>query len=370
MVKKILTFIVFFVIGFTVYFSMNYYVYSSLIRGIDISPTVSLLLKTIFTIGFITFIISQFLKRRYHVYFISYVGYLWLGILSIAFFIFMIKDIAVVFFPYHRNNLTYIALLTLFVFTTIAMVRALKGPIIKEVPIPVTSLPEALDGFTIVQLSDVHLGMFTSKGWVEKVVDQVNKINPDIVVITGDLVDDKTERIKPFSSIIKGINARYGVFAVAGNHEFYAGMDTFYTFARESSINVLKDEKISIHDELEIIGVEDVMVKKYTNKIVDFEKILPEPSTDKFTVFLSHQPTNFEKAAKRGVNLQLSGHTHAGQIPPMNFIVSLYYKYSYGLYKYNKSYIYTTSGTGTWGPPMRLFSSSEIVKLQLKIKTI
>ena len=155
------------------------------------------------------------------------------------------------------------------------------------------------------------------------------------------------------------------VFAVPGNHEFYSGIENFLNFARMANIQVLRNENVTIADGIQIIGIDDKAGKMISGRDVDLRSAALDCNFNNPVILLSHRPTNFEESAGIGVDLQLSGHTHAGQIPPMDLIVRLVYKYPYGLYKYKSAFIYTTCGTGIWGPPMRLFSQSEIVKIDL-----
>lgn len=368
MTKKIITFTFFLFIFFSIYFFMNYYVYNSIISGIRATGWINLMLAILMIIGSSFFILGQFLKRRYYVYWIGYIGHLWLGVLAIAITVLLLKDLLLLFANLNPKTATYGAMAFIFAVNLLALYNASKGPQVKEVEVAFSNLPEELSDFKIVQLSDIHLGMFTSKKWVEGLVDKVNRLNPDLVVITGDMVDDQLARVKDFVTIMRSIESLLGVYAVSGNHEFYTGIETFYNFTKEANIKVLKDEGQEIGEYIQLIGLQDKMLRKYDQTAPKLEEILKDCNPQKITILLSHQPIDFEKAVGKGVNLQLSGHTHQGQIPPMNFIVAMFYRYSYGLYKYRDAYIYTTSGTGTWGPPMRLFTSSEIVKLILKNK--
>ena len=227
-------------------------------------------------------------------------------------------------------------------------------------------LPEKFSGFTIVQLSDIHLNLLRSEKWLSQIVDKTNNLKPDIIVITGDLIDSELGEVKRFSSILKNLKSKYGVYAVAGNHEFYARYEKFLALAKESNIIILKNEKVTVAGAIELAGIDDETGKRFSQSGSNLEKVLKDCDFRKPVILLSHQPDVFDEAVKFGVDLQLSGHTHAGQIPPMDLIVQFYFKYPYGLYRKNSSYIYTTSGTGTWGPPMRLFTRDEIVKIILK----
>lgn len=222
-----------------------------------------------------------------------------------------------------------------------------------------------MKGFKIVHLSDLHLGTISKEKWLEQVVEKVNSLEPDLIVITGDLIDSDINGVEKLVDPLKKLNSRYGVFSVTGNHEFYAGLDRFYELAKKTGIKILKNEKYVLNEHLEIVGIDDDTNRRFKRENYNPDELFKKIESQKFTIFLSHKPKYFESAVSAGVDLQLSGHTHAGQIPPMDLIVYLTFKYPYGLYKLRDSYLYTTSGTSVWGPPMRLFSFSEIVKIVL-----
>jgi uncharacterized protein len=215
-------------------------------------------------------------------------------------------------------------------------------------------------------LSDLHLDFLKSDKWLKDIINKTNNINPDLIVITGDLIDNDLSKIQQFCESLKKLKSKYGVYAVTGNHEFYVGINEFIKVAQHSNIKVLRNEKETISDSIELIGIDDNTGKRFSEIGSDLKTALKNCDLKKPIILLSHQPDIFSEAVKNGVDLQLSGHTHAGQIPPMDLIVKFYFKYPYGLYHRNLSYLYTTSGTGIWGPPMRLFSRSEIVKIILK----
>jgi predicted MPP superfamily phosphohydrolase len=163
---------------------------------------------------------------------------------------------------------------------------------------------------------------------------------------------------------LKQLHPRYGVYAVTGNHEFYTGVERFMLMAKASNITVLRNRKISVGG-IEIAGIDDQSGSDISTYRQNAQKVLASIDPDKVSVFLTHQPNFYKEAAKQKVNLELAAHTHNGQIPPFNVLVRLEYKYPYGLHEFEDTFIYTTSGTGVWGPPMRLFSQSEIVLFEL-----
>jgi predicted MPP superfamily phosphohydrolase len=183
--------------------------------------------------------------------------------------------------------------------------------------------------------------------------------------VTGDALDGDISRDGIFAEILGSLRAKHGVAAVTGNHEFYAGIEKFLELARQCRWRVLRNQSWIIDDRIAIIGLEEDSAKRFKLPGPDLETALRNVPAAIPKVLLYHQPAKFALAVERGIDLQLSGHTHAGQIPPMDFLVWLIYKYPSGLYRLGQSHIYTSPGTGTWGPPMRFLSRSEIVKLEL-----
>jgi predicted MPP superfamily phosphohydrolase len=171
--------------------------------------------------------------------------------------------------------------------------------------------------------------------------------------------------LNAFAEIVRTLSAKHGVYAVTGNHEFYAGVQHFFEFCRTAKVRILANEHVTLAGELQLAGVHDHRGSMLQAMRPDLDAALQGADPNKPTILLSHQPLDFKKAVRIGVGLQLSGHTHAGQIPPMDLIVKFYYDYPWGLYRHQDSYIYTTCGTGTWSPPMRLLSRNEIVAITL-----
>lgn len=259
------------------------------------------------------------------------------------------------------------------------------NPRIKNIDISINNLPENWQGKKIVQLSDVHLGRVLGKRFLGTVINKVKKINPDIIVITGDLFDGIDGNLEVFIDDLNELNAEKGVFYVTGNHEIYLGLSDALSAIEKTKIKYLNDEVVDV-DGLQIVGIS---FPKF-GETKDGKKIIEENENfdpEKPNILLYHSPTNifanennnghgaiyfapdvnFDAAKELGIDLQLSGHTHKGQIFPFNLVTRLIYgKYDYGLHEEDNFSIYTSSGTGVWGPTMRTSSRSEIVVLNLK----
>jgi predicted MPP superfamily phosphohydrolase len=246
--------------------------------------------------------------------------------------------------------------------------RAFGPAEVSEVPVRLPRLPRTLDGLTIVQLTDVHVGPFIGRRFIDRLVAQSNALAPDLVVITGDLVDGNVRTLGHAVSALGGLRARFGSYFVTGNHEYYSGVEPWTQFLQNLGISVLRNRRVPIGDgggAFDLVGVDDWGGRRRGGRGYDLEAALRGRDRDRAAVLLSHQPRNFEAAAARGIGLQISGHTHGGQIFPMTMLVGLEFAYTRGLYGHQDSHIYVSRGCGFWGPPSRLGSPPEIVKLVL-----
>jgi hypothetical protein len=260
-------------------------------------------------------------------------------------------------------------------------------PRVKTMYIGLENLPDKWQGKTVVQLSDVHLGHFYGPKFLDRLVRQVNALNPELVFITGDLFDGMASDISRFVPGLNRFKAAGGVLMVTGNHEYYIGLGRALSVLSQTGITVLRNEALEM-DGLQIIGIGYPGLAE-TREIRGLDKLAEHSSMPMPRILLFHTPTNiirgdgdgtdrhvstywvpettFSQAQKLGVNLQLSGHTHAGQFFPFGYLTRMIYKgYDFGLKNSGAFSIYTTCGVGTWGPPMRTGNRPEIVALKLK----
>lgn len=361
--NRLLMFIIFITIVTAVYFGLHFFVYKCLTRSLVQEANWQKVLKWFFWLSGGSFLIAMILNRTFkiHISILNFYTFTWLGVIAIAFFIFMVQFILSKIFPSQTKLLAVIALGVIGIITIISLVNGLQSPKVKHITIPLRGLPKELSGFSIVQLSDVHLESYKSKERIAYIIDKVNALKPNLVVITGDLIDSNVCEEDVLCEHLGRLHASHGVLAITGNHEFYAGLDSFLELAKRSKIQVLRNESITIADTLQIIGLDDNTARQFGFKGKDLDALIKESDQDKPIILLYHRPVRFDEAAQKGIDLQLSGHTHAGQIPPMDLIVWLYYKYPSGLYEKDGAFIYTSSGTGMWGPEMRFLSKNEIV---------
>jgi predicted MPP superfamily phosphohydrolase len=359
-------FIIFITIASAVYFGLHFFVYKSLVRSLlQDAPTWKRIIKWLFWFSGVSFLAAQLLSRLLKIYLLNYYAFVWMGVIAISFSIFLVQRLLALIFSTHAKPLALGALAVIGIISLISLINGLQFPGVKRVTIPMKNLPRQLSGFSIVQLSDVHLEAYSSKKRLGRIVDKINSLKPDLVVITGDLIDGNICEEPTFCTKLKRLDAAHGVLAITGNHEFYAGLDIFNEMAKLSNIKILRNETLTIADTLQIIGLDDTEARRFNSKGPGLDELIKTCDQNKPIILLFHRPLGFDDAAARGVDLQLSGHTHAGQIPPADIIVWIVYKYPWGLYKKGDAHIYTSSGTGLWGPPMRFLSRNEIVHFTL-----
>src|SRR5690606_38881361 len=230
-------------------------------------------------------------------------------------------------------------------------------------------LPSELAGLTIAQLTDIHVGPTIGRAFIEDLVRRTNALEPDVIAITGDLVDGSVAELGEAVRPLGELRARHGVFFVTGNHEYYSGADEWIAFLESIGIRVLRNERVTIEHEgaaIDIAGVDDWEAKQFGNGHGrDLRKALEGRAPERKVVLLAHQPKQIDEAAELGVDLQLSGHTHGGQIVPFNFLVRLQQPYVAGLHDHGPTKLYVSPGTGYWGPPMRLGVAAEITRIEL-----
>jgi len=236
------------------------------------------------------------------------------------------------------------------------------------VPVKLERLPRALDGLTLVQLSDLHVGLTIGRRFVESVVAEVARQRADAIVVTGDLVDGSVDELADLVAPLGALKARYGVFFIPGNHDYYAGIRPWLAQVQRMGWRILLNARTTLGDagaegaSIDLAGVDDPTGRP------DLGRALVGRDPERELVLLAHQPRAIREAAAAGVGLQLSGHTHGGQIWPFGLAVLAFQPYLAGLHRHGeRTQIYVSRGTGYWGPPMRIGAPAEITRLVLTV---
>jgi predicted MPP superfamily phosphohydrolase len=266
--------------------------------------------------------------------------------------------------------------------SAIGFLNARRTAGVKRVDVPIRGLPQALEGFTIAQLSDIHVGPTIRNSYIQRIVDAVNRLGADAIAITGDLVDGTVAELREHIAPLAGLRARHGTFVVTGNHEYYAGAHAWIDELRRLGLKVLLNEHVVLQtrnvrgaqtDEelfdsaLVLAGVTDFTAGHFDAAHASDPHLAlhDAPPLVHTRVLLAHQPRSAPVAAAAGYQLQLSGHTHGGQFFPWNLFVPMQQPFTAGLHRLHDMWIYVSRGTGYWGPPKRFGAPSEITLLTL-----
>jgi predicted MPP superfamily phosphohydrolase len=246
------------------------------------------------------------------------------------------------------------------------MINVARGFVVRRVRVPLAKLPAHASGYRIVQMTDVHVGPTIGRGYVEEIVAKTNALAPDMVVITGDLVDGSVEQLGPLVAPLANLRARDGVFFVTGNHEYYSGADAWLAHLPTLGIRVLRNQRVDIRGLFDLAGVDDTSAARMLpHHGQDVAGAVAGRDPSRAVVLLAHQPKALTHAVAADVDLQLSGHVHGGQLVPFNWLVRLDQPLLSGLHRIRDTWVYVSTGTGYWGPPMRVGTGSELTHIEL-----
>jgi predicted MPP superfamily phosphohydrolase len=261
-----------------------------------------------------------------------------------------------------------VVVLAAFLATLVGFFNARRTAHVVHVRVPLKDLPEALNGFRIVQISDIHVGPTIKRDYLAAIVERVNTLKPDVIAVTGDLVDGSVAKLSEHTAPLSRLTARYGSYFVTGNHEYYSGAAAWIAEVTRLGLRVLQNEHVVLsHNGAALIlaGVNDFSAPKPKNS-ADPASLALEGAPKGPRVLLAHQPRSAAGASRAGFDLQLSGHTHGGQFLPWNLLVPLQQPFVSGLHKLGSLWVYVSRGTGYWGPPKRFGAPSEITLLTLE----
>ncbi|THA84953.1 metallophosphoesterase [Streptomyces sp. A0592] len=239
----------------------------------------------------------------------------------------------------------------------------LRGPSVKRVQVPLAKLPRAAHGFRIAVVSDVHLGPVLGRAHAQRIVDTVNRTQPDLIAIVGDLVDGSVPDLGSAAEPLRGLTARHGSFFVTGNHEYFSGAEQWVDHVRELGLTPLENARRAL-PHFDLAGVNDIQGEQEGSG-PDFRAALGDRDRSRAAVLLAHQPVVIHDAIRHGVDLQLSGHTHGGQLWPGNYLAELANPTVAGLERYGDTQLYVSRGAGAWGPPVRVGAPSDITVVEL-----
>ncbi len=382
---KPINFIIFFTVFISLYSLLNYYIF---IRGLQAIPHLSVY-RVYYIIVFILIALSFIIGRTLENYWLNPVSraFLWIGSFWLAAMLYFFIGVMVLdlvrlinhFIPIFPEFITdnyeqvkqYIAIsfiVLVVISLTIGYLNAI-APQVQKMNLKISQNSRGMKSLNVVVASDIHLGSIVGKDRLDQIVSIINKLQPDVVLLPGDIVD---EDIKPvikenIGESLKNIKAKLGVFAVTGNHEYIGGVQDAVKYLTENGVHFLRDESVLLNNTAYVVGREDRSVRRFDGSDRKPLEELMKNINDHYPVILmDHQPFQLDEAVKSGVDLQLSGHTHHGQIFPLHYITNAVYDISWGYRLEGNTHFYVSCGVGTWGPPVRLGNRPEIVNIILE----
>lgn len=374
--------LIFFSIVFAVYGGVNYYIIKRALPVIPAGIKTPFLIIAIFLV--LSFILGRVLERFYisvlsdalvwiGSFYIAFMFYFLLGILLID-FLRLFNGVFGIFPSILQNNSFAAGKITAIILTLMVTAVVLLGHLnsrnikIRDLEFSIDKKVDTIESLNIAVASDIHLGTLNDNGFLKGIVEKINSLNPDIILLPGDIID---EDIGP---VIKGnigetltkLRSKYGVYAVPGNHEYIGGINKALEYIRTHKINVLQDEAVLIDSAFYVVGRDDKAISNFTGgERASLEKVVEGLDKSKPLIMMDHQPFELQNTVENGIDLQLSGHTHHGQLFPANYITSMIYELSWGYKKKGTTHFYVSCGAGGWGPPVRTGSTPEIINIKL-----
>jgi len=384
---RMLSTVIFFAVFFTVYGLLNYYVFLRGWQAIPLAAGWRVWYLVVFLFLALSFVAGRFLERAWLSHLSSllvWVGSFWLAAMAYLFFAALLFDLLRLansflhFLPQSELSAHGSARGWYAIGAVGCTALVLLGGYLNALSPEIRSISLAIDkgGGTdstlhIVVASDIHLGTIVGNSRFRRVVRTVNRLEPDLILLPGDVVDEDLGPVirGNLGESLRLLRARYGVLAVTGNHEFIGGAGEACAYLEDHGVRVLRDTAVRLPNGVTIAGREDRSMEQFTGKRrKPLSVIMAEVDSLDPVILMDHQPFGLEEAANAGVDLQLSGHTHHGQLWPFNFITQAVYELSWGYVKKGNTHVYVSSGVGTWGPPVRTGNRPEIVSIRLEFK--
>lgn len=373
--------IVFFSVFFTLYGAINYYIFIRGYQALEAISWVRPIYLGVFVVVAASFIVGKFVERKKVSLFTDVL--IWIGSFWFAFILYYFLSIVLLDLLRGLNSLAGLVAFTdanylrvkLWVFGAVnVIICALigygyanaKNLKVKTYDIFIDKANNVAKELNIVMASDIHLGTLIGRKPTKKIVDMINSLKPDIILLTGDIIDSEVEPVvkQDLGKVLKELRARFGVFGVTGNHEYIGGVEEAVGYIRAHDVDLLRDEFRTVAG-ITILGREDRSAGKHRMELSELTK-----SVDRDTAIISmdHQPAKLDEAVEGGVDLQVSGHTHRGQMWPLNYVTHRVYELDWGYKQKGNTHFYVSCGAGTWGPPVKIGNDAEIVQFRVRFR--
>jgi uncharacterized protein len=384
---KTSAFVIFFLIVLTIYGLVNTYIF---VRGLQALPAGSTLRAwfiPVFWFLVVSYVLARFLERVTPGILtdtLTWIGSFWLAAMVYFLLIILLLDItrgldhlfhfspSVIHTDYPATKLKvfWISVAIVGLTLIVGFINA-RNPKLTRLEIDIPKKVEGTDNLTIAMASDIHLGTLIGRNGARRLVDELNNLNADIIFLAGDVVDEDLKPVirRNLGETLSNLHAKYGVYAITGNHEYIGGAVEAVNYLKAHHITFLQDSGVLIDGKFWLAGREDRDITRFTGKKrKPLNEILANVDRSYPVILMDHQPFRFRDVVDAGVDLQVSGHTHHGQMWPFNYITNAIYEVSWGYKKKGTTHFYVSSGFGTWGPPVRLGNRPELVLIEIKFR--
>jgi len=382
-----MAFLIIFSLVITIYTLVNFYIYARGMQALPAGTGLRAIFPWVFWGLAAAYLAGRFLERVYLSALsdlLVWTGSFWLAallyfVLAVIFFdLFRLINYFMPLYPgWVASNYAKVKLWIFYGVTAIVGIVVLAGfinsrlPVVRKLDLHINKNTNGLRELNLVLLSDIHLGTIIGNGHFEKIVDKVQALNPDIILLAGDVLDEDLEPVlrQNIGETLRRLHAPFGVFAVMGNHEYIGGAEPAYDYLKSHGLQVIRDSVVKVNNSFYLIGREDRDKPRFAGRQrMALEELVAKADQAYPLILMDHQPYYPEKASEAGIDLQVSGHTHHGQLWPINLVTSAIFTISSGYAKIGNTHFYVSNGVGTWGPPVRIGNRPEIVNLRLTFK--
>lgn len=379
-------FLIFLSIVLLVYFLINSYIILRVNSTLRYNQTLRTMFLSALVFLIIAYPMGRLLQNFFQnimVDFLLFAGAFYMGMMVYLLFATLLIDIlrlinsfAPIFPSFISNNpvktaqITFWTVLTLVIGTTVIGHINARLPRIRTFEIQINKPANQLKQLIVVAMTDIHLGTIVRHSTLENLVEKVNNLNPDLILLPGDIVDEDVSTVmeQNMAASLRKLKAPYGVFGVTGNHEYFGGVQKSVDYIQKGNVRILQDTTVKIANAFYLIGRKDRTGKSFGDKRKPLNEILDGVDKKLPLILMDHQPFHLEEAEQNGIDLQLSGHTHHGQLFPFNLITKKVYEKSWGYLRKRQTQYYVSCGVGTWGPPIRIGNRPEILRFKLNFK--
>ncbi|MFC2150120.1 metallophosphoesterase [Calditrichota bacterium] len=373
-------FIIFITLVLLIYGGTNFYIYQRVIGAAQMQGALALAIKLLLLALILAYPVSRFLDITHGLgKFLYWTGSFWLGIMSYGLLavvvvdLFRLSDLITGWYPaWLIQNRLLVSRMVVVGFSTLILLLIAGGfarqrnVVVREHTITLPHLPDNFTGYRFAVFADTHLGSINGEKWLSRLVEQINGVDAKAVLIIGDLYDEKAESVKWSAELLRTVQPPDGVWAVTGNHEFYEGIDKATALMKESGLNVLRN-KTAIIGDFFLVGLDDIAANRsFGIPLVPIAELTAKNERNLPVILLHHTPVRYKEAVEAGVDLWFSGHTHGGQMFPFGWLAKLSYGVGQGWTQMGSMQLFVTDGAGTWGPPVRVGTTPELVVINIE----